>query len=217
MLLASAALWLWRSPPPPREPTDLCAIYSERLSWYRDSRSVARRWQVPEPMLLAILAQESSLRADARPPRRWFLGFIPGPRPSTAFGYAQVVDATWKQFESEIGRRASRRRFSDAAEFVGWYVTELREMLGIPGSEVERLYLAYHEGPGGYSRGSHRGNASLARRAEQVARRTARFSAQLTDCRAKLDRRLLWRTLRRALAATGAATAIVLALWWRRR
>jgi hypothetical protein len=37
---------------------------------------------------MAIMKQESAFVADARPPRDWFLGFIPLGRPSSAYGLA---------------------------------------------------------------------------------------------------------------------------------
>lgn len=163
-------------------------------------------------MMMAILFQESSFRAGTRPPRRWHFGFIPGRRPSSAHGYAQAVDATWEQFESEIGRRASRRRFADAAEFVGWYASELTDLLRLGRGDAASLYLAYHEGPGGYSRGSHLGKPGVLRSAGRVSARAGRFASQLEACRPALDRRLLWRTLRRWMAAVGLAlVALILA------
>jgi hypothetical protein len=208
-------LWLWRQPPPPRDPEDICAIYHERLSWYRDSRRTAARWEVSEPVIMAILFQESGFRAHVRPPRRWYFGFLPGPRPSTASGYAQVVDATWRQFQSETRRRANRRRFADAVDFVGWYVSELRAAAGIARSDTTSLYLAYHEGPRGYARGSHVAKPGVARSAERVAARARRFEDHLGGCRAELDRALTWRTVRRSSAAAGLAVLVTVLLWWR--
>ena len=217
LVLALAGLWISRSPPPPDAPDDLCAIYQQRLSWYRDSRDAAARWAVAEPMIMAILFQESGLRATIRPPRRRYLGFIPGPLPSSAYGYAQAVDATWRQFQVEAGRRASRRSFTDAVEFVAWYSAELVGVLGLSRTDVESLYLAYHEGPGGYARGSHLAKPEVRRSARRVAARAARFESQLASCRSALDRRLRWHAFGLWLAAAALAGAAALVAWRRLR
>jgi len=44
---------------------------------------------------MAIIRQESSFQADAQPPRSRILWIIPGPRPSSAYGYSQALDGTW--------------------------------------------------------------------------------------------------------------------------
>ena len=41
---------------------------------------------------MAIIKQESSFIADAKPDRRKLLGFIPWKRKSSARGYAQAID-----------------------------------------------------------------------------------------------------------------------------
>jgi hypothetical protein len=217
LFLVLAGLWLSRPAPPPAAPEDLCSVYRERLSWYRDSREAAARWGVAEPVIMAILFQESSFRAATRPPRRRYLGFIPGPLPSSAYGYAQALDATWRQFEAETGRRASRRSFADAAQFVGWYTTELAGLLGIGRDDAQALYAAYHEGPGGYSRGSHLAKPDVARSARRVAARAARFEAQLEGCRPALERQLRWRTLRRWATWLGLSAVALAVGWWRLR
>ena len=39
-----------------------------------------------------------------------------------------------------------------ATDFIGWYNKKSRETLGISSVNAEHLYLAYHEGRGGYKR-----------------------------------------------------------------
>jgi hypothetical protein len=50
-------------------------------------------------------------------------------------------------------------------------------------------YLNYHEGQGGYSRGSHLNKKWLLNTATRVNARSKKFASQLTECRAELDSR----------------------------
>ncbi|MCZ0952692.1 MAG: hypothetical protein OXJ56_08905, partial [Rhodospirillaceae bacterium] len=76
---------------PPNNPSDVCEIFVEKRSWYRDARRASNRWQVPIGVLMAFTYQESSFRARARPPRRRLLGFIPWTRTADAYGFAQAT------------------------------------------------------------------------------------------------------------------------------
>lgn len=174
---------------PPRQPEDLCAIFREKQDWYHEARDAARRWGTPIPVLMAIMYQESSYRHDARPPRRRLLWIFPGPRLSSAFGYAQVTDPTWEEYLRDAGSwGASRSDFEDAVDFIGWYNALSRRRNGISLWDARRLYLAYHEGHGGYRRGTFRKKPWLERTAVRVARRAENYRQQLARCEASLDR-----------------------------
>ncbi len=173
---------------PPANIDDVCSIFEERPQWYREAKDSYLRWRVPIPTLMAIIHQESSFRADARPKRKKILGFIPGPRPSTAFGYPQALDTTWDIYRNETGNQsAARNRFGDAIDFVGWYCDRSQKRCGISKGDPYRLYLAYHEGQGGYNRGSYRDKAWLLAAAGQVRDRAATYRRQLNRCRKKLE------------------------------
>ncbi|MDG1401959.1 MAG: hypothetical protein P8R45_14530, partial [Candidatus Binatia bacterium] len=106
---------------PPREPKDVCAIFRERPDWYEAARDSYRKWGVSVPLQMAVIQRESSFRSDARPPRKWFLGFIPGPRASTAYGYGQVLDGTWDRYQRATGNGGGDRNdFEDVTDFIGW-------------------------------------------------------------------------------------------------
>ena len=136
-------------------------------------------------------------------------------RPSTAAGYAQVVDATWQQYERKAGAERDRETFSHAADFVAWYLSELGEILALPARDLKRLYLAYHEGPAGYQRGSFRNKPRLEVAATRVAARAQRYRAQLEDCRDELDDRLWWRAIRGgALLVVAGFVLLKLLGWW---
>ncbi len=188
--MAGVVWWLER---PPGDPQDICAIFAEKRGWYASARASAARWGVPEAVLLAVIFQESSFRARARPPRRKFLWIFPGRRPSSAYGYAQALDGTWEQFVRDTDRPdAARYRFDDVAHFVGWYGTEIQRLTGIAKNDAYRLYLAYHEGPGGYLRGSHQEKRWLLATAKKVESRARTYQRQYDGCKDHLLWLWLW-------------------------
>ncbi len=173
---------------PPSNIGDICSIFEEKPDWYREAKDSFQRWRVPVPTMMAIIRKESSFRAAARPDRKKILGFIPGPRPSTAYGYTQALDTTWEIYCRETGNQsAARTRFGDAIDFVGWYCDRSNKLCGISKHDPYRLYLAYHEGQGGYNRGSYRGNLWLLDAAGRVRDTTRIYSRQLNRCREKLE------------------------------
>ena len=172
---------------PPRNVDDACAIFTEYGDWFADAKTASQRWNVSLPVLLAIIYQESAFRSDARPPRTWYLGFVPGPRPSSAFGYSQALDGTWERYMAATGNRgADRDEFADAVDFIGWYVDETARLNRIAKSDAYNHYLAYHEGQGGFAKGTHLKKSWLLERAQQVRRRAGRYRAQLTRCEPQL-------------------------------
>lgn len=174
--------------PPPQQLDNLCGIFGERPGWYRDARDSAKRWGVPESVQAAIIHQESRFRARARPARRRFLWIIPIWRPSSAFGYGQVINGTWNTYVRSTGNwGADRDDFGDVADFIGWYGDSISKRTKIPKRDAGKLYLAYHEGPGGYLRGSHKKKSWLQGVAKKVSARAARYERQLSGCRQKLE------------------------------
>jgi hypothetical protein len=175
---------------PPSEPEDICSIFRQKRSWHRGAKRSFERWGVPEAVQLAIIFQESSFRATARPPRSRFLWIFPGPRPSSAYGYGQVVNPTWQSYKRSTGRaRATRDDFADVADFIGWYGDFIHRRTAIPKTNAEKLYLAYHEGPNGYRRGSHHEKGWLQKVSKKVQRRAVRYQSQYEACRESLSRR----------------------------
>jgi len=142
---------------------------------------------VPLPVLLAIIYQESAFQADAQPPRIWYLGFIPGPRPSSAYGYSQALDGTWDRYIAATDNRdADRDEFDDAVDFIGWYINETSKRNRIAKNDAYNQYLAYHEGQGGFAKGSYRKKPWLMKRARQVRQQANRYRAQLSRCESRL-------------------------------
>lgn len=175
---------------PPKNSENLCATFDEKEDWYDDAKNAAEKWGVPIEVQMAIMHQESRFVADAQPPRQWLLGFIPWFRPSSAYGYAQAKDETWDHYLDKAGSwGADRDDFSDAADFIGWYCHVSHRKLGIPLTDTKSLYLAYHEGQGGYQRRSYNQKPWLLRVADKVAMRAKLYQRQLTGCKNHLESR----------------------------
>ena len=71
-------------------------------------------------------------------------------RPSSAKGYAQAVNSTWEDYKKETGNLEQASSFSSSVDFIGWYLSKAPSARIQP-QEVDKLYLAYHEGYGGYT------------------------------------------------------------------
>ncbi len=168
---------------PPRNSRNICQVFDQYPSWYRDARDAQKRWGTPVNVLMAFVQRESGFKRKARPDRPWFL-FIPLPRRSTAYGYAQAQDPVWNEYRKENGRWfKSRKDMDDSLDFLGWYTDRIHRELGISKWDPRHLYLAYHEGIGGYRSGQWRHDSHLLQTADEVDRRARDYGAQLRQCR----------------------------------
>jgi hypothetical protein len=133
-------------------------------------------------VLLAVIHQESRFRSEARPWWRLF-GLFPVAPASSAYGYSQATDGTWRDYQRAAGRRGARRDvFADAVDFVGWYADVIHRQARVAKHDAYHLYLAYHEGPGGFARGSHHGKPWLRDVARRVAERAALWDREVERC-----------------------------------
>jgi hypothetical protein len=166
---------------PPAEVEDLCGLVAERSEWYLAAERAAARWQVPPAILMAVIHQESRFRANARP--YWRMLGVPVAPASSAYGYSQALDGTWSEYLHSAGRLGARRDvFADAVDFVGWYADRIHRETRIAKDDAFRLYLAYHEGPGGFARGTHAGKPWLQGVARRVADRAAIWERDALRC-----------------------------------
>lgn len=171
--------------PPPQQQRDLCRLFAQNPDWYDYASDSQEQWGTPVNVLMAFVRHESSYRSDARPPMRWLL-FIPLGRASSARGYAQALDPVWGEYQTERGGIFhSRGDMEDALDFIGWYNFKTWRELGISRYDAERLYLAYHEGRGGYRRGTWRNKAQLQRIAKRVAATARQYKRQLGYCESR--------------------------------
>lgn len=173
---------------PPRNPDNLCDIFEEKSRWYKDAKHAEKRWKSPIPTMMAMMHQESRFVAKAKPPRTKILWIFPGPRKSSAYGYSQAKDETWEWYQNNSGNNwSSRDNFGDAIDFLGWYNYQSGRLSKIKPNDTYHLYLAYHEGHGGFNRRTFRNKQWLKDVAKKVAARAYRYRKQLDSCRKDLE------------------------------
>lgn len=170
----------------PDNPENICDIFRQNSDWYEAALDMQQRWKVPLTVSMAMMYQESSFRHDAQPPMDYFL-FIPLGRRSSAYGYAQVKDETWDDYKEQTGNSwADRDDFADAIDFMGWYSYKTSRVNKIPPNDAYNQYLNYHEGWGGFRRGTHYQKRWLLKTSRVVESRAKRYAVQFQQCRSSL-------------------------------
>lgn len=178
---------------PPSNPNNLCDIFDDKPSWYKDSKKAEKRWGSSVPVMMSIMYQESQFKHNARPARTKILWVIPGPRPSDAYGYPQAKDAVWNEYQEQSGNGWSRRdNFADAIDFIGWYNKQSQRRSKIRSNDSYNLYLAYHEGHGGYNRATYRKKNWLMNTARKVEDRAQQYEYQLRNCEERFQGSWWW-------------------------
>jgi hypothetical protein len=130
---------------------------------------------------------ESDFDWLAKPERLKLFKVIPYKRPSSSFGYSQAVKGTWEQYKKETNNKfASRARFKDSVDFIGWYTNKTKKILKISQSDTFRQYLAYHEGWGNYK--NYKNNQKVIFLAKKVKKQTEKYKAQLKKCQKKFNK-----------------------------
>lgn len=179
---------------PPKDRENICEIFYEKSGWYDDARDAQRKWGTSIPVMMSIIYQESSFKARAKPPRTKILWVIPGPRPASAYGYAQATDETWRAYRQATGAwGADRNDFEDAIDFIGWYNDQSFRKNNIQKTDAYHLYLAYHEGQGGFSKRSFRNKGWLKDVAKKVSGRSNIYQQQLKGCEKDLQKGWFWK------------------------
>lgn len=172
------------APDPPVNPENLCEIFREHTAWYDYASNSQKRWGTPIATQMAFVYYESSFRSHAQPPRTRLWGFIPWRRPTTAYGYAQALDPAWGEYLAANGDGlfTVRTDMEYALDFVGWYNHLTHRELDIAFHKPRELYLAYHEGRGGYARKSFTRKPAVTALATRVQNRAFRYDNQLMSC-----------------------------------
>ena len=193
LLLLGVLLLSGCTPRPPHNINNVCAIFQQYPRWYWDALDSYRRWGVPISIQMAIIRQESHFRGDAAPPRTKLLGFIPWKRPTSAYGYAQAIDGTWKHYMKSTGNtRNSRTRFADATNFIGWFAQQANKEIGLPKHNAYELYLAFHEGISGYMKKTQNTKPWLIKVAKKVQHNANIYRGQIARCKDKIPKPSIW-------------------------
>ena len=171
----------------PQNTSNSCSIFNERYLWYKHAKKTEKKWGTPIYIQLAIIKMESDFDWLAKPPRQKLFKIIPFKRPSSSFGYSQAVKGTWEQYKNETGNKlATRTRFKDSVDFIGWYTDKTESLLKISKKDAFRQYLAYHEGWGGYK--NYKNNQKVIVLAKKVEKQSNKYKAQLQDCQKRLNK-----------------------------
>ena len=172
----------------PKNTSDSCSIFNERYFWYKHTKRVEQKWGTPIYIQLAIIKMESDFDWLAKPPRKKIFKIVPFKRPSSSFGYSQAVKGTWEQYKKETGNKlASRARFKDSVDFIGWYTNKTESILKISKKDAFKQYLAYHEGWGNFKH--YRKNKKVISLAKKVEKQSHIYKKQLSKCKNSLNKK----------------------------
>ena len=172
----------------PSNTSNSCLIFDERYLWYKHTKKVEQKWGTPIYIQLAIIKMESDFDWLAKPKRQKIFKVIPYKRPSSSFGYSQAVKGTWKQYKNETNNPlATRTRYKDSVDFIGWYTNKTHKILKISKKDVFKQYVAYHEGWGNYK--NYKKNQKVIHLAKKVKRFSDRYERQLKNCKNKLNKK----------------------------
>ncbi len=170
----------------PKNASNSCSIFEEKYLWYKHAKKTEKKWGTPVYLQLAIIKMESSFDRFAKPPRQKLFKVLPYKRPSSSFGYSQAVKGTWKQYKEETGNKyATRTRFKDSVDFIGWYTTKTEKILKVSKKDAFRQYIAYHEGWGNYK--NYKNNKKVINLAKRVEKQSNIYKQQLTECKNSLS------------------------------
>ena len=170
----------------PSNTLNSCSIFNENYLWYKHAKKAEKKWGTPVYLQLAIIKMESNFNWLAKPPRQKLFKIVPYKRPSSSFGYSQAVKGTWKQYKTETGNKlATRTRFKDSVDFIGWYTTKTEKILKVPKIDAFKQYIAYHEGWGNYK--NYKNNKKVINLAKRVEKQSNIYKKQLSDCKNSLS------------------------------
>ena len=170
----------------PKNASNSCSIFEEKYLWYKHAKKTEKKWGTPIYLQLAIIKMESSFDRFAKPPRQKLFKVVPYKRPSSSFGYSQAVKGTWKQYKKETGNKfATRSRFKDSVDFVGWYTNKTEKILKVSKKDAFKQYIAYHEGWGNYK--NYKSNKKVINLAKRVEKQSNIYKQQLSECKNSLS------------------------------
>ena len=150
-----------------------CEILTQNPSWSKSLKAAQDKYNLPPAYAMALIYQESTFKAEAKS------------KGSTAYGYAQAIDGTWKHFQKDVKPNAKRNNFDDSVQFVGWYTTQLAKSTKLKMTDSYNLYMAYMLGATGFKRykaGTFKNKDKIVedkKLAQKVKDFTAHYKAQL--------------------------------------
>jgi hypothetical protein len=171
VLTAFAAFFAVGSASAASDIKNACTIFQERSVWHKAANAASQKWQVPVPIILAVMYQESRFKALAAAEK------------SSAYGFAQALDGTWGWYKKAVkASTAKRTSFADSADFIAWYMVQTKNRVGLPLRDIAHHYIAYHEGHVGYKSSRWAKKPGLLAVSQKVARMAAMYEKQLRSC-----------------------------------
>lgn len=149
---------------------NICGLMKKHPSWHKAAKKSEKKWGVPVAVQFAIIKHESEFKANAKN------------RHSTARGYAQVLNESWRDYEKANGFKRSRNNINAATDYIGWYANEVKKQIKISPKNAYQFYLAYHEGIGGYRHMKRHPKPKVKRLARHVSKSAKQYSKQLAHC-----------------------------------
>lgn len=167
---------------------DMCAYYARYPKRYKVQKQYEGASGLSMIDVHTLLELESSVTPYAVPwKKQKRFGLTVLKAQSSAYGYAQVLNATWQDYEQSYpGFWLYRSNFYDSIHFAHWYRNAFHSSL--KASTLYEFYLLYHDGPGRYQRGDA-SSLSLAKKAH------ARTNVQRKiweDCKKSVEWRSNW-------------------------
>lgn len=155
--------------------TNICQILKHHPDWQNSLKKADKKYGISPAFTLAVIHQESKFHANAKN------------RYSSAFGYAQALNSTWRIFQRDVEPNAKRNSFNDSVEFVDWYMARLAHKLHLKASDSFDLYLAYMLGEGGFKNyldNPYQGNSVLKKEAiaAKVRLKSQVYDLELRNC-----------------------------------
>ena len=102
---------------------------------------------------------------------------------------ADIIEQRKKENQQNIHQEDQQLslEFDDAIDFIAWYNQVSSKRLSLAKNNAYALYLAYHEGQGGYERGTYKKKSWLISVAKKVSQRSNRYTSQLAKCEDRLN------------------------------
>ena len=92
-----------------------------------------------------------------------------------------------KQYKNETGNKlATRARFKDSVDFIGWYTNKTNSILNISLQDAFKQYIAYHEGWGNYK--YYKKNKKVIGLAKKVENQSKIYKRQFSKCKNSLSK-----------------------------
>lgn len=154
-----------------------CEILANHPNWKTSLQKAEKKYGLPPALAMGLIYQESRFNANAKNPN------------STAYGYSQAIDATWKHFQQEVKANARRDNFDDSVQFVGWYMAQLSKSLKLKMTDSYNLYMAYMLGATGFKRykaGTFKDKVKIQedkKLSKKVKNYTNLYASQLKKCK----------------------------------